>query len=74
MARRIAKTIVEKRKISPILTTTELAAIVSRAVSHEYGGGKTPPPPQTPPPKTTILNKKKGRGGGKMKPRSGLKN
>jgi len=47
MARRIAKTIVKKREISPILTTTELAAIVSRAVPREYGRQSTHPATKT---------------------------
>jgi len=47
MARRIAKTIVKKREISPILTTTELAAIVSRAVPREYGRQNTHPATKT---------------------------
>src|SRR3972149_1114753 len=58
MARRIAKTIVKKREISPILTTTELAAIIRRAVPREYGRAKNPPAPKTFPAIRSLVKKK----------------
>jgi 16S rRNA (cytosine1402-N4)-methyltransferase len=37
MARKIAKAIVKRRETAPIMTTTELADVISRAASYQYG-------------------------------------
>ena len=43
MARRIARSIVENRNLTPIRTTADLAAVVVRALPHEAGTTENPP-------------------------------
>ncbi|HBB15667.1 MAG TPA: 16S rRNA (cytosine(1402)-N(4))-methyltransferase [Syntrophus sp. (in: bacteria)] len=47
MARRVARSIVEKRKVTPIRTTADLAAVVVRALPHVAGRQRIHPATRT---------------------------